>query len=172
MTGFWWREGSKLLFLACWTEPVFDTKRSWSQHLSPDESDISPAAAPASSLLCFVHQSDWMKRQHIHGSVNLELCDVDKAATLSCQIKSKRPAILSCDQQVSVTAGNNSSNIFAVFAGDLQFAVVVGALKNKPALLTKHFLDATDKSWQYQACMMEKWQSSKPLSPSSNVLAI
>lgn len=35
-----WHEASKLLFLACWTEPVFDTERSWSQHLSPDEPDI------------------------------------------------------------------------------------------------------------------------------------
>ncbi len=39
--------------------------------------------------------------------------------------------------------------MFAVFVGDFQFAVIVGALKNKPALLTKHIVDAADKSWQY-----------------------
>lgn len=55
MTSFWWHEASELLFLVCWTESVFDTKRSWSQHLSPDES----AAAPVCCLLSFIHQSDW-----------------------------------------------------------------------------------------------------------------
>lgn len=86
-----------------------------------------------------------MKLEHIQGSVNLELCDVDKAATLSYKIKSKRPAILSRNQQVSVTAENNESNLFAVFVGDFQFALIVCALKNKLALLTKHIVDATDE---------------------------
>lgn len=99
MTGLWWHEASKLLFVACWTEPAFDTKRSWSQHLSPDELDIfstrfSLCCSSLHSAVCSLHRSRWMQQKHNQGSVNFELCDVDKADHLEMQNNNNKKRLL------------------------------------------------------------------------------
>lgn len=48
------------------------------------------AAAPVTSLLCFLHQSDWMKLKDIQGSDHFSLCDVEMVATLSCKKINKK----------------------------------------------------------------------------------
>lgn len=77
VTAFWWHEASQLLFPARWTDQCSTQKSGPGPCFYHLMSLIFPppclAAAPAPSLLCSLHQSDWIKLKHAQGSAEFEL---------------------------------------------------------------------------------------------------
>ena len=111
-----WHGASKLLFLACWTEPVFDTERSWSQHLSPDEPDICCSlfgccSSLLSLLLVCIYQIGW---NYFQLSDNLESCDLEKSGYFELQNKNQKASRFQWQLKII----NLTCTVFAVFVGE------------------------------------------------------